>query len=196
MSDSWACPLRIADPDGAQVLISRFASLRAEHRVEGVLVLSLPQTVPVGVSTEESSAWCRVFESLPVSQVDWDGSDGGNSWVVSRHNSPPYCLPGSYCLSPVVVPPVVVPSVAVPSVAVPSATSLLPPAPLVQADGVEARHIDPLSHLQELLRDLVCRDSEEDRPYRDTTVIRLSGRLCLHCCRGEGVGNVWAEVIR
>ena len=77
-----------------------------------------------------------------------------------------------YCLSPVSLSPVVGPSVAAPSV------SLLSPSVLVQADGIEARHVDSLADLQELLRDLVGRDREEDRPYRDPAIIRLRG--CLH----------------
>ena len=69
------------------------------------------------------------------------------------------------------MPPVVVPPVDVSSV------GLLPPAVLVQTDRIEARHVDSLSNLQELLRDLIGRDCEEHRPHRDTAIIRLRNKI-------------------
>ena len=127
------------------------------------------------------------YWSLPVPQVDRDRSDGGNSWIVLRNNSPPDGLAGSDGLPPLSLPPlsrlspVVVASVAVSSV------SLLPPAVLVQADRIEARHVDSLSNLQEFLRDLVGRDCEENRPYRDPAIICLSG--CGHRGRHSSGGE-------
>ena len=101
--------------------------------------------------------------SSPVSQVKGDWPDGGDSRIISRYNTSPGALSSGRC-SPVIVPVVEVLLIA---------PVVLP----VEADRVEARHIDSLPNIEELLRHLVGRHCEEHRPYRHSPVICLGGRL-------------------
>ena len=148
---------------------------------------------------------------LPVPQAGRDWPDGGDPGVISRDNSSYYGLSSRGAsphigplLAPAVVPAVVsssvpsgVPPITSPTVPPIVVSELVPPViavpvvegrPTVPRDLVEvdqSSHVDPLPHVEDLVRDLVGRDSEEDRSHRDSSVVRLLGGRLL------GGGGEW-----
>ena len=202
--------LGIPDTNRSSGLSSQHLSLAlgAEHRVTQIVVsvvvvqLLLAVGVGEGVPDEGEMRELGARYVLPVPQAWWDWPDGGDPGVISRDNSSDHRLSSSGVsphigplLAPAVVPssvpssvPPSVPSIVVPKlvpsvIAVPVPGRATVPRDLVEVD--QSRHVDPLPHVEDLVRDLVGRDSEEDRSHRDSSVVRLLGGRLL------GGGGEW-----
>ena len=196
--------LCIPDTNRSSGLSSQHLSLAlgAEHRVTQIVVsvvvvqLLLAVGVGEGVPDEGEVRELGARYVLPVPQAGRYWPDGGDPGVISRDNSSDHRLSSrgvsphiGPLLAPAVVPssvpssvPPSVPSIVVPKlvpsvIAVPVPGRATVPRDLVEVD--QSRHVDPLPHVEDLVRDLVGRDSEEDRSHRDSSVVRLLGGRLL-----------------